>query len=183
MTDTPATIVVKNGAGADTTMLAINNGSTQFAFQSTPRVAGAPVDTSNPMPASDLSLGAPADAAWSGSGSGAVIGILKAIWTVLTTAVRLRPFYYNELNTAGAISVGGVAQQAIGANATRGGLIIQNQSTGDLRTRGDGTAGPTNNSRWIPAGSEVDFGALVSAVSIYGASTGQQYLVTEKIAA
>ena len=90
---------------------------------------------------------------------------------------------YTETNTAGSITIGGTAQVAVAASATRIGLTIQNLSLGDLFMNGGGTSTPNGDSEWVPAGSENDFGSLVSAVSIYGATTGQKFLVIEKFAA
>jgi hypothetical protein len=90
---------------------------------------------------------------------------------------------YIQTNTGGSITLGGNAQQAIGANMRRTGVTIQNLSMGDLYMNGGGTAAADNTSEWVPPGSENVFGALVSAISIYGATTGQQYVVIEKTAA
>jgi hypothetical protein len=48
--DTVATIPVINGSQQSIAILATVNGSTQYAWQSTPRVNGALVDVTNPMP-------------------------------------------------------------------------------------------------------------------------------------
>lgn len=54
-----------------------------FTFHSAPEIGGAVVSTSNPMPVADGNVGTQADTAWSGSGSGSVVAVLKALWTAL----------------------------------------------------------------------------------------------------
>ena len=48
--DAQTTVTVLSGTGAPLPFLATVNGSTQYTFQSTPRVNGAQVDQTNPMP-------------------------------------------------------------------------------------------------------------------------------------
>jgi hypothetical protein len=48
--DSQTTVPIVNGSGATVPVLATVNGSSQFTLQSTPRVNGAQVDVTNPMP-------------------------------------------------------------------------------------------------------------------------------------
>lgn len=48
--DTQTTLTIIDGSGAPQSVLATVNGSSQYTFQSTPRVNGAQVDSTNPMP-------------------------------------------------------------------------------------------------------------------------------------
>lgn len=48
--DSQTTIPIVNGSGATINMLATVNGTNQYVFQSTPRVNGAQVDVTNPLP-------------------------------------------------------------------------------------------------------------------------------------
>lgn len=89
---------------------------------------------------------------------------------------------YTTVNTAGSIALGGVAQQLVGANSARIGLVLQTL-TGDLWYNGSGAATPNGDSEFMPAGSQRDFGAFVGALSGYAASTGQKYVIIEKFAA
>lgn len=51
--DTQTTVTLLNGLGIPLSFLATANGSTQYTFQSTPRIMGAQVDVTNPMPTLD----------------------------------------------------------------------------------------------------------------------------------
>lgn len=54
MADDPQTVVpIINGVGTQVSFLGTVNGSNQFTLQSTPRVNGAQVDVTNPMPTLD----------------------------------------------------------------------------------------------------------------------------------
>lgn len=48
--DTQTTLPIVDGTGTQQLVLATVNGSSQYTFQSTPRVNGAQVDITNPMP-------------------------------------------------------------------------------------------------------------------------------------
>lgn len=100
----------------------------------------------------DVTQGAIANAAWSGSGSGTVVAVLKAIWTALTTAVTTQPKGGSFLNvaangTSAAIKTGagvllGVSINTKGASANV--LTIYDSLTGSGTKIGtfDTTAGP-----------------------------------------
>lgn len=83
---------------------------------------------------------------------------------------------------SGTITSGGVAQQLAAANSSRRGFFIQNQSTGDLWFTGQGTAAATQPSIWLPAGSAWEMppsGISTTAISIFGATTGQAFAARE----
>lgn len=124
--------------------------------------AGVPteVDTgSNPFPVADsttrTALGAPGDSAWSGSGSGAVVGLLKAIWTAITGTLVARPAgSIGTDHSANAASVpGSFLLATIAVNASRNGLRVQNQSTQLIQlVMDDGSGGQVSN-EFLPPGS------------------------------
>lgn len=82
---------------------------------------------------------------------------------------------------SGTITSGGVAQTLSAANTGRRGFFIQNVSTGDLWIRDGGTAAATQPSVWIPAGAFFEYtnGVPTSALSIFGATTGQAFTARE----
>lgn len=87
-----------------------------------------------------------------------------------------------ETNRSGTITAGGVAQTLMAANAARGGFIIQNVSTGDLWFSSVGTAAASQPSIWLPAGSYYEppeTGVPITAISIFGATTGQAFTARE----
>ena len=83
---------------------------------------------------------------------------------------------------SGTVTSGGVAQTLMAALPSRCGFIIQNLSTSDLWISSLGTAAATQPSIWLPAGSYYEppeSGVPVSAISIYGATTGQAFAARE----
>lgn len=87
--------------------------------------------------------------------------------------------YTDRSNT---ITLGATAQTLAAANASRTGLWVQNLSTGDLWISSIGTAGPSQPSMWLPAGSYYEFPATAiptTAISIFGATTGQAFAARE----
>jgi len=85
-------------------------------------------------------------------------------------------------NKSGTIATGGLAQVLAAANSARVGLFIQNNSTGDLWISSIGTAAAAQPSLWLPPGSYYEFpqgGVPATAVSIYGATTGQAFSARE----
>jgi hypothetical protein len=82
-----------------------------------------------------------------------------------------------QANRSGTIATGGTAQQLMAANADRKGFTIQNLSTSDLWWSAAGTAAPNQPSYKIAAGMTYETPALypLTAVSIYGATTGQAF--------
>lgn len=84
---------------------------------------------------------------------------------------------------SGTITLGGADQAVCAANPARRGLMVQNQSTGDLWLNAKGgSATNTQPSLWIPPGAVLvlDFGQVsLLAVRIYGAVTGQAFVAEE----
>lgn len=83
---------------------------------------------------------------------------------------------------SGTITSGGAAQTIAAANITRRGFWIQNQSVGDLWLNTEGTAAATQPSLRIPAGSYYEspiLGAPAGAISLFGATTGQEFAARE----
>lgn len=83
---------------------------------------------------------------------------------------------------SGTITSGGVAQTPTTAKPRKC-LAFQNLSTGDLWWRDDGgTAAATQPSKWLPAGSYYEYPAFMvpnTAISFFGATTGQAFQITE----
>jgi hypothetical protein len=84
------------------------------------------------------------------------------------------------------ITTGGTAQSLMGSNSTRRGYWFQNQSTGDLWINELGTAvvlaAGTPQSLQIPAGTYYESpmnGTPTGAISVIGATTGQQFAARE----
>ena len=85
-------------------------------------------------------------------------------------------------NKSGTITAGGAAQTTAALNADRGGFCIQNLSSGDLWLSSLGTAAASQPSIWLPPGSYFEFpetGVPTTAISIYGATTGQAFSARE----
>lgn len=82
------------------------------------------------------------------------------------------------------IALGGTAQPLVGGNGARKGLSVLNLSAADLFINEMGTAAATGSSIKIPSGQEYvfapSFGYVpVSAISIFGATTGQAFAARE----
>lgn len=92
-------------------------------------------------------------------------------------------FQAAHTDRSGTVTSGGVAQTLMAANSQRHGCTIQNQSTGDLWIRADGTAAAaTQPSVRLPAGAEYQCnptGVQTTAHSIFGATTGQAFMAQE----
>lgn len=81
-------------------------------------------------------------------------------------------------NRSGTITAGGVAQTLMAGNTSRGGFLLQSQSTGDLYFSAIGTASASTGSIWLPAGAYFEFpanGITTAAISIFGSTTGQPF--------
>jgi len=88
----------------------------------------------------------------------------------------------NIFNRSGTVATGGVAQVLMAANPQRAGFWIQNNSAGDLWIRADGTAAAVQPSLRIPPNSlyeNPDACVPVTAISIFGATTGQTFTCQE----
>ncbi len=95
-------------------------------------------------------------------------------------AVGPAPATYTD--KSGTITAGASAQTLAAANISRKGFFIQNLSSGDLWIRTTGTAAATQPSVWLPSGSYFEFpvgGVPTTAISIYGATTGQAFSARE----
>lgn len=110
---------------------------------------------------------------------GNLAGVLTALQAPLTT----KPPVASVANRSGTITTGGTAQVLCSANPTRRGLVLQNNSTGDLWiNRNGGTAILGQPSLCIPSGSYYETpvgGNTLEAVSIIGATTGQEFTAEE----
>jgi hypothetical protein len=83
---------------------------------------------------------------------------------------------------SGTITSGGTAQVLAAAAKGRTAFQIQNTSTGDLWISEVGTAAATQPSIWVPPGAfytSPSNGAPTSAISIFGATTGQSFSARE----
>ena len=82
-------------------------------------------------------------------------------------------------NRSGTITTGGTAQQLASANTSRRFLTGQNLSTGDLWINEvGGTASASQPSNRVPAGGTFSV-STNRAISIFGATGGQQFQATE----
>jgi len=88
---------------------------------------------------------------------------------------------FTPVATQGTITAGGTAQVAAPNNPSRREIKIINNSVGDLWVNSIGTAGAAglNGSDVIPAGGKKEEEAT-SAISIFGATTGQAFTVVEE---
>ncbi len=82
------------------------------------------------------------------------------------------------------IATGGTAQDALAADNYRRGFAFQNQSTGDLYLRWDGSDATTDgNSLKVPPGAYFETPTGMGAgnrVSVKGATTGQEYWIVRR---
>lgn len=113
------------------------NGNTQSITLGVPNVNGAPVASGNPMPVSDATAGSTADAAWTGSGSGSLVALLKALWTQLNAPLLTHPGTITITMTV--VSLSQTDTQIVAANASRRYLALVNINTG-LATLNFGSA-------------------------------------------
>lgn len=83
---------------------------------------------------------------------------------------------------SGTITSGGTAQTLMASNAARKGFYIQNTSSGDLWISSVGTAAVAGSSMRVIAGSLYEcpsYAVPTTAISIYGATTGQSFAARE----
>lgn len=88
----------------------------------------------------------------------------------------------SSTSRSGTIASGGVAQTLMAANSSRRGFWIQNVSTGDLWISDLGTASAAQPSVVVPPGALYEApsgGVPTSAISIFGATTGQAFAARE----
>jgi hypothetical protein len=84
------------------------------------------------------------------------------------------------IDHSGTVTAGGTAQALMAANASRRGCFVQNNSPGDLWFNDLTTAAPSEPSLWLPPGAAFSCNpAAPSAISIYGAVTGQSFTARE----
>jgi hypothetical protein len=87
------------------------------------------------------------------------------------------------VDRSGTIAAGNTQQQLVAANAARRGLWVQNNSAGDLRVNSTGLASATSG-LLLPGGQNALYeypnsGVPVTAISIWGATTGQAFEARE----
>ncbi len=83
---------------------------------------------------------------------------------------------------SGTITAGGTAQTLMALNAARKGFYIQNTSSADLWFSSVGTAAVAGSSMRIVSGALYEcpsYAVPTSAISIYGATTGQSFAARE----
>lgn len=138
MADTQTVLTILDGNGAEQVIYAITDGIA-LTPQSVPRSNGAAVTTANPLPVADstgnLGIGAPADAVWSGTGSGSIIAILKAIWTAVTGTLTFKTASVTPAAPSGSLTLttGGTAQALASTGSVLRMLIVNNPSTASLQ--------------------------------------------------
>lgn len=153
-------------------------------------VSGAPLFAQIPDGA-DVTQGAKADAAYAGSGTASIVGLLKGIYGGLyaplpagTNLIGKADSVIQATSTArgGTITTASTAQQFMAANAARRGFTLQNQSSGDLYVNCVGAATLDYNSLKIPAGALYESSPQhvgTGACSIIGATAAQAYYARE----
>jgi len=130
----------------------------------------------------DAAFGAPAAAAWGGSGSGTLISILKAVYAACTasTPAGTNVIGYTSMRSVGtsrSATVGTSAGNLMAANAARQGWKVKNDTAGDIWINFDATAtaAPGGGNIKIPAGaylaSEPGF-VETGAMSAIGSAAG-----------
>ncbi|OJW76311.1 hypothetical protein [Spirosoma sp. 48-14] len=144
----------------------------------------------------NTAIGVKADAAaTTDTGSFSILAFIKrslANWTTLQAKlpsalisdrlpVDLPPMQSSITHTAGTITAGGTAQQAVAAQAGRKYLFIQNVSDTPMSIRFDGTDATASTGILLAAGGgsyqSTSTYCPTSAVSIIGATTGKAYVV------
>jgi hypothetical protein len=89
---------------------------------------------------------------------------------------------YKPKDRSGAIVEGGKAQNFMSVYEGRNGAWIQNNSAGDLWINELGDAAPRSPSLRLAPGALYEFhneGVTTTAVSVYGANTGQEFSARE----
>lgn len=128
-------------------------------------------ETTNP--ALETAVGSIADAAWSGSGNGNAIALLKAIVVALGGAA------HTPVNGSGTVATGGVAQTLFSGVTPPMGYFVQNLSAGDLYINDLGTASAAAGSILIPSNGSMFMSPSnyrpAGAVSLFGATTAQAF--------
>ncbi len=134
----------------------------------------------------DLALGSKSDAPLplpTVVGGGSLIAVVKGLWTSLLGLLTVDTVVRStSVSRSGTITAGGTAQQLAPVNAARRGLVIQNQSSGDLFMNGLAAATLDGNSLKVPAGFTYEtppHHAGTGAVSVIGATTGQAFYARE----
>lgn len=121
----------------------------------------------------ETAVGAIADAAWSGSGNGTAIAILKAIVVALGSGGN------TPVDGSGTVTTGGVAQTLFGGVTPAMGYMVQNLSAGDLYINDLGTASAGAGSILIPSQGSMFISPSnyrpPGAVSLFGATTAQAF--------
>ena len=148
MVDNVTAVSFVDGAGITRQQNSTNDNSGFIAPQTALRTNGAPVEAGNPLPvtmtggptvagqasalvqstAAAAALGTPADAVWSGSGAGSVVGALKAIWTALTVGIGIKPAAITITQTV--VPLTQADNPIVAANPNRKYLAIINIGTG-----------------------------------------------------
>ena len=106
------------------------------------------------------------------------VGIKAAAASLPVVAAQGTP-----TSRAGTITTGGTAQQLAAANAARTGVLVQNNSAGDLRVAVTTTASATVGARVAPGQMLVLLQPFcgTGAISIWGATTAQEFHALETV--
>lgn len=118
-----------------------------------------------------------------GSAAGTIVSILKSIFVALKNLISVDTVVKAvSVSRSGTIATGNTQQQLMPANSSRRGIIIQNQSSGDLYINSLANATLDQNSLRIPSGAlyaSDPHHAGTGAISIIGATTGQAFYARE----
>ena len=138
-------------------------------------------------PAVETTLGAPADAAWGGTGSGGVVALLKALWTALTATLTVQPvsgaqWRIGAQGAAGDATIvnAGVAQALFAGTTPANGFAVHNPDAFEDMWVSDSTTAAANGegSMIVAAGGgsyETPPGYRpIGAVSVYALTAGHK---------
>lgn len=132
-------------------------------------------------PATQTTLAAVLDKLSSDPATETTLGAANTSLASILTAVSKPTITY--VDKSGQVTSGGASQALAAANANRLGLAIQNLSSGDLWVNPNGVdATPTSPSIWLPPGTYFEIpasGVSKTAITIYGATTGQKWSAWE----
>ena len=108
----------------------------------------------------------------------ATLGIKNAAASLPVVAAQGTP-----TSRAGTITTGGTAQQLAAGNSARTGVLVQNNSTADIRVAVTTTASATSGARVAPGQMLVLLQPFcgTGAISIWGATTGQEFHALETV--
>lgn len=156
----PVLVQLQVNAAGDTLPFYATFDGSGYTLMSQPSTNRGAVSAAAPLPSTDAALGVAADPPWSGSGPGAITGILKAIWAAIGGILNfaIAPMAYIGPPFA---TVGTTSAVLIPAGTYTRALTIQTAPNAltNVWLRADGTpAAPNTGILCQAAGGSVSFG-------------------------